>query len=222
MRAYVSLWSADLLAVGDAVRVLEGAADGFHVDVFDGHNVRDLLFGPDFVAALRRRTSTVIDVHLNVDDPGHWSARFINVGADVITVQASACDDVMATLAHIRERGTRAGLGLERSDDVSTVADLVPHVDRILVMGTQLGVKGADLDAATYEKVSRLRRLCDRLQRRPEIVVDGGIREHTVPRLAAAGADGVVPGSLVLSAPDPKGVVDWVHAVSSESGVDSP
>ena len=69
MKAYVSLWSADLLAIGEAVDLIADHVDGFHVDVFDGHNVPDLLFGPDFVAALRARTGALIDGHLNVDDP---------------------------------------------------------------------------------------------------------------------------------------------------------
>jgi len=38
-------------------RVAE-VADAFHIDVFDGHNAPELLFGPDVVAALRgARTS---------------------------------------------------------------------------------------------------------------------------------------------------------------------
>lgn len=47
MEAFVSLWSADLLALGEDVRRIEDLAAGFHIDVFDGHNVPELLFGPD-------------------------------------------------------------------------------------------------------------------------------------------------------------------------------
>jgi ribulose-phosphate 3-epimerase len=46
---------------------------------------------------------------------------------------------------------------------------------------------------------------------RAEVVVDGGIRRHTVPVLADAGADGVVPGSLVFAAPDPRAAVAWIQ-----------
>jgi ribulose-phosphate 3-epimerase len=48
-----------------------------------------------------------------------------------------------------------------------------------------------------------------------EIFVDGGIRRHTVPKLAAAGADGIVPGSLVFGAPDPIEAVSWIHALNA-------
>ena len=89
MKAYVSLWSADLLALGAAVDLLGDVVDGFHLDVFDGHDVQDLLFGPDLVAALRQRTSAVLDVHLNVTDPDYWAGRFAEAGADIITCRAA-------------------------------------------------------------------------------------------------------------------------------------
>ena len=111
MQAYVSLWSADLLDVGAAIDLVAPVADGLHLDVFDGHNVDDLLFGPDLVAAVRRRTTLLLDVHLNVDDPDHWAARFIDVGADMVTVQGRACPDVEATLAGDPRAG---GAGLAR------------------------------------------------------------------------------------------------------------
>ena len=46
----------------------------------------------------------------------------------------------------------------------------------------------------------------------PEIVVDGGIRRATVPLLAQSGADGVVPGSLILGDPNPCAALNWIHA----------
>ena len=44
MLAFVSLWSADLLALGEAVDGVAEVADAFHIDVFDGHNAPELLF----------------------------------------------------------------------------------------------------------------------------------------------------------------------------------
>jgi ribulose-phosphate 3-epimerase len=44
------------------------------------------------------------------------------------------------------------------------------------------------------------------------LVVDGGIRPHTVARIARAGADGVVPGSLVFGDADWLAGVRFIHA----------
>jgi ribulose-phosphate 3-epimerase len=221
MLAYVSLWSADLLALGDAVDRLSEVADGFHVDVFDGHNVPELLFGPDLVAALRARTTTLLDVHLNVSDPDFWAPRFIEAGADMVTVQSGASKDIAATLGSIRSAGAQPSLGLEVHEPVGQAEGLFDAVDRVLVMGTVIGIKGAQLDPTTPGRVSalvgaRAARLGD--GGGPLVVVDGGIRPHTVKILAEAGADGVVPGSFVFGHPDPVAAVHELHGLGRTAG----
>ncbi|MFD2082323.1 ribulose-phosphate 3-epimerase [Actinopolymorpha cephalotaxi] len=223
MEAYVSLWSADLLDLGAAVDRLAGVADGFHLDVFDGHAVPDLLFGPDLVAALRDRTDATLDVHLMVARPDDWIDRFADAGADLITVHTSACPDVRTTLRSIRSRGVRAGLGLETHEPTGHAVAHFDDADRVLVMGTVVGVKGCEQDPATPARVGDLvaARTAGRAQgsgSAPRIVVDGGIRPHTVPALARAGADGVVPGSLVFGAGDPASAVRWLHDLPAGTG----
>jgi ribulose-phosphate 3-epimerase len=212
VKAYVSLWSADLLNLGAAVDQLGDVVDGFHLDVFDGHNVRDLLFGPAHVAALRARTAALLDVHLNVTDPDYWVDRFAEAGADMITVQSSPCPDVGGTLARIRDHGCRASLGLEVHEPVSQAAPFLAGIDRLLLMGTVIGVKGYDQDPATTGRVGELV-AAQPAGSGPDVVVDGGIRKHTVPGLAAAGAGGVVPGSLVFGEPDPRQAVAEIHGL---------
>jgi ribulose-phosphate 3-epimerase len=210
------LWSADLLALGQAVDLLSPVADGFHIDVFDGHNVPDLLFGPDLVAALRRRTPALLDVHLNVADPDYWVGRFAAAGADMITVQGGASEDITSTLGLIDRLGAQPSLGLETHEAVGAATGLFGAVRRVLVMGTAIGVKGAGLDPEAPARVAALVEARHRLYPTgggPLVVVDGGIRDHTVAALAAAGADGVVPGSLVFGCADPVAAVDRLHAL---------
>jgi ribulose-phosphate 3-epimerase len=211
VEAYVSLWSADLLDLGAAIDRIAPAADGLHLDVFDGHNVDDLLFGPDLVAAVRARTDLLVDVHLNVTDPDHWSRRFLAAGADMVTVQSSACRDVEATLGTIRSEGGRPSLGIEVGEPLDGPVSLAGLVDRFLMMGTRIGVKGLALDPQTPARVVALReRLASARTVRP-VFVDGGIRVETVGPLAQAGADGVIPGSLVFGAEDPVAAVEQLH-----------
>ena len=216
MLAYVSLWSADLLALGEAVDKVAAVADAFHIDVFDGHNALELLFGPDVVAALRSRTDKLLDVHLNVTDPDYWLGRFVDAGADMVTVQGEASADIRATLNLVRARGAHPSLGLEVHEPVARAEALFDAVDRVLLMGTVIGVKGGDLDPGAPQRVSAL--VAARARRfgaglGPTIVVDGGIRPHTVKSLADAGADGVVPGSLVFASPDPVARICELHAM---------
>ena len=218
MEAFVSLWSADLLALGEDVRRIEDLAAGFHIDVFDGHNVPELLFGPDLVASLRAFTAAQIEVHLNVTDPGYWAGRFAAAGADIITVQSGPCADVAAVLAQIQALGCVAGLGIELHEPAAGAAAFFGLAGRLLLLGTPIGVKGRSLDPATPARVAELVRARERSPHHPAIVVDGGVRRHTVPLLAAAGADGVIPGSLVYGADDPRAVLTEIAALAPGTG----
>ena len=218
MEAFVSLWSADLLALGEDVRRIEDLVAGFHVDVFDGHNVPELLFGPDLVASLRAFTAAQIDVHLNVTDPGYWVGRFAAAGADIITVQSGPCPDVADVLTQIRDLGCVAGLGIELHEPAASAEAFFGLAGRLLLLGTPIGVKGRPLDPATPARIAELAAARERSAHHPAIVVDGGIRRHTVPLLAAAGADGVVPGSLVYGADDPRAVLTEIAALAPGTG----
>jgi ribulose-phosphate 3-epimerase len=212
MKAYASLWSADLLALGQAVDLVDAGVDGYHMDMMDGVCVPDLLFGLDFIAALRRRTTKVLDVHLMLTHTDAWIDRYAAAGSNLLTVHRRFCQDVSETLRHIRSRGVRAGLVIEIGDLLSMEELYLDLADRLLVMGTEIGVKGRGLHPETVPRVRAILELCGQAGRRPEIVIDGGIRRETVPLLAQAGADGVVPGSLVFGDSDPCAALEWIRA----------
>lgn len=212
MKSYASLWSADLLDIGRAIDRIDEVVDGYHLDIFDGHHVDELLFGPDFVAAVRKRTQRPIDCHLMVSDADHWAQRFIDVGADMVTIQTVNCPDITASLEAIRARGAKASLGIEVHETMDYAHSLVSHVDRYLVMGTAIGIKGVDQDERTPDRVHELRTLIG--ESPIEVFVDGGIRPHTVGPLAAAGCQGVIPGSIVFGDPDPVVAIERLHALS--------
>src|SRR3954468_11213521 len=141
MRASVSLWSADQLALGAAVDALDGRVDGFHIDVLDGRFAPDLLFGPAVVAAVAQRARrSLVDVHLCVEDADRWVAPFAGAGAGMLTVHPECCADVAATLREIAARGVRPAVALSLDQPLESVTGL--DVERVLVMGTAIGIKG--------------------------------------------------------------------------------
>ena len=66
------------------------------------------------------------------------------------------------------------------------------------LFGTEVGIKGASMDARVPEKVRHARSIIDRLGLKTEIEVDGGIRRQSVLLIHSAGADWIVPGSLMF------------------------
>jgi ribulose-phosphate 3-epimerase len=135
MKAYASLWSADLLALGEAFDLVDALVDGYHLDIMDGVCVPDLLFGLDFVAALRRRTKKILDVHLMLTNTDAWIDRYARAGSNLLTVHRRFCDDVAITLDQIRSSGARAGRVVELSDRLSVEELHLDLVDRLLVDG---------------------------------------------------------------------------------------
>ena len=214
MLSYVSLWSADLLDIGRAIDLVADSADGFHIDIFDGHNADELLFGPDFVKAVRNRTDILLDVHLNVSDPDKWAQRFIDVGADMVSVQSSASLDIIQTLSLIREQGAKPSLGIEIHESIKSVFELRDFVDRYLMMGTPIGVKGRSLEESIPERISELRGLLLGMRKDIPIFIDGGIRANILEIIAAAGADGVIPGSLVFGDTNPCAALERIAQIN--------
>ena len=56
----------------------------------DGHFVDNISFGPAMVKTVRGLTSLPLDVHLMIEHPDHYAPRFIEAGANSITVHVEA------------------------------------------------------------------------------------------------------------------------------------
>lgn len=213
--AEFSLWSADLADLaGDLTRTAPHA-DLYHVDVADGHFAPALLFFPDLVAAVRRRTAVPIHVHLMVADAilAAQVEQFAEAGADLISVHAENADAASA-IDRIERRGLAAGLVLELDTPVAAAA---PHLGRIRVLtllGTAIGVKGQGLAPQAEARLREARALVAGAGRRIVVAADGGIRDHTVPALRKAGAETIVMGSLAFADPDLAARIAWVRGLA--------
>jgi len=207
----VSLWSADLVNLATEIQRICGYADCFHIDVADGHFAPNLLFFPDLVSAIRRSTPKPLHVHLMVSDPASMVGRFVDAGADLISVHVES-GGVAEALREISSAGRRSGLAIRLDTPVEALRKYVGKVDHVISMGTHLGVKGADLAPEACDRIRAIRRLFDG-KSEMKIYADGGIRRHSVPRLREAGADAIVPGSLIFQAEDKEATQRWLKSL---------
>jgi ribulose-phosphate 3-epimerase len=205
----VSLWSAELAALGADVARLSPYADVFHIDASDTRFVPSPLFFPDLVAALRPHTTVPFHVHVMAERATPLVEAFARV--DLISVHADA-NDVTEALQAIRALGGTAGLALRLDTPVDAATKHFDDIDFVVMIGTPLGTKGTSMDPAAPGRISMLRDLATQLRRaRIPVIADGGIRGDTVPKLAAAGADAVVAGSLLLGSDDLAATTRWLH-----------
>ena len=82
----------------------------------------------------------------------------------------------------------------------------------LCLVGTAMGIKGAGMDAGVPGKIQHAREIIRQRGLQTEIEADGGIRRETVPLLQAAGADYIVPGSLMFKE-DPTQMRKWLASL---------
>ena len=70
----------------DIERVVAAGADWLHLDIMDGQFVDNISFGPGMVKTIRGLTDLPLDVHLMIERADHYVPRFIEAGANSITV----------------------------------------------------------------------------------------------------------------------------------------
>ena len=214
LKCSTSLWSADLGNLSAEIRRIGPFTERWHLDVAGGHYVKNLLFFPDLVAQLRPLTKLPFEVHLMVTDPLSWLDPFVEAGADILIFCVDSVPDPRAVLKAIKARGRKAGVSLLITEPLAVVEPLWPELDVLCVVGTAMGIKGAGMDASVPDKIRQARRIIAQRGLRTEIEADGGIRRDTVPLLKAAGADYIVPGSLMFKE-DPPAMRKWLEGLPS-------
>ena len=200
-----SILTADFTRLGEEVAAAERAGvDWIHVDVMDGHFVPNLSFGPLVAQALRRATSLPLDVHLMVTQPENLVAAFAGAGAASITVQVEACTHLQRTVQQIRDLGVRPGVALNPATSLSTLDEILPELDMVLIMSVNPGFGGQVYLPGSTRKIARLRRWLDEAGlAHVDIEVDGGIKADNAAGVIAAGASVLVIGSAVFSGKAP-------------------
>ena len=194
-----SILSADFARLGDAVAEAEaGGADWIHVDVMDGHFVPNITIGVPVVAALRKVTDLPLDVHLMIERPARYVDAFAEAGADWLTVHQEASVHLHRTVEAIKHHGVQAGVSLNPATPVSTLDEIAPYLDMVLVMSVNPGFGGQSFVPTSTAKVARVRSLLEDTGRPDvEIQVDGGIGPDTAGEVTAAGATVLVAGSAI-------------------------
>jgi len=202
----LSILDADFARLGEQIAQAEGAgADRIHIDVMDGHFVRNISMGASVVRSLRRLTRLSLVAHLMISDPDLFLEDFVSAGADSLLVHWEGNSNLHRTVNRIKTLGKQAGVVINPATSAAVLEEILPEIDHVLVMTVDPGFGHQRFLHTTLPKIRRIRQMIDHIKPSCDLGLDGGINTETAVIGVRAGANILVAGSAVFL--DSEGVV---------------
>ena len=144
-------------------------------------------------------------------EPQKYVSQVRDCGAEIMNVHYEVCPHLHRTIQQIKQAGMKAAVTLNPATPVSMLEDIITEVDMVLLMSVNPGFGGQSFIPNSLKKVCQLRELITQSGSNALIEVDGGVNMETGAQLAKAGADILVAGNFVFSAPDPIATIEALH-----------
>ena len=199
--------------LSNSLKVIEDAElDWVHLDIMDGHFVRNLSFGPQTVKALRQDTKLFFDVHLMLDNPQLYIDAFLEAGADQITIHLEPDYPVADTLAYIKSKGCKCGVVLKPDTAAEEAKEFLPSCEIVLLMTVEPGFGGQKFRHDVLPKIEQFDTWREEMGLNYRLEIDGGVDLETASLCTARGADTIVAGTAFFKAVDPSAFIAAVTA----------
>ena len=210
-----SLLAANFLEIGKACEMInKSEATWLHLDVMDGRFVPNISFGTPVIAAIRKATDKILDVHLMIEEPEKYTPLFNEIGANILTVHAEACTHLHRNIQHIKSLGMKAGVALNPHTPLSSIEEVLQDIDVVCIMTVNPGFGGQKFIPSMLAKIERLKHIILTKGYTTQIEIDGGVTLENAPEILKAGADILVAGNTVFGAKDPIKTIELLSKMS--------
>lgn len=207
-----SILSADFARMGEEVARMEACgADMIHCDVMDGIFVPNITFGFKMVSDIRKRTALPLDVHLMIDRPERYVARFADAGADYITVHYEATEVLIPTLEEIKKLGVKCGAVISPDTDTEVLRESFHMCDIVLLMSVYPGFGGQKFIPKSLQRMAELKKMRAETGSKALLEIDGGVIRENAADIVKAGTDILVAGNTLFSSQSPELIIGEFH-----------
>lgn len=175
--------------------------NAIHVDIMDGLYVDRIAGGIEELRRIRASWRGHLHVHLMTEAPSEWAQGVIAAGADTVILSTNTAG-LRAAVQIVKRANRRVGIALNPESSVTLLKSIIRDLDEIMVMAVKPGAAGQKFDSDALHKISVLATTRKKYGLKFVISVDGGINDETAQLCWNAGADILISGSYLKSAPD--------------------
>ena len=194
-----SLMCMDLSKFKEQVEVLNERAHFYHVDIMDGHFVKNITLSPFFIQELKKISKLPIDAHLMVEKPADFINMTIDAGADYISLHAETINgEAFRHINTIKNRGRKFGVVLNPETPLDSIRHYIHHVDKLTIMTVDPGFAGQPYISEMLEKIKEAKALKEKHGYKYLITIDGSCNKNTFKQLVEAGAEVLIIGTSGL------------------------
>lgn len=199
-----SLLSVDFLELKTELERLNQIDDlWLHLDIMDAHFVPNLTFGEPVLNKVKTVSKHKLDAHFMVTDPDFFVENFKNVGLHNFTFHWEAVTHHDRLIDKIKAHYPSVGISLNPSTPINVIPPyLLAKIDLVLLMSVNPGFGGQKFIPEIVDKVIELDQIRHKQGLKFQIQVDGGINDQNAGYLIQAGANNLVAGSYIFSAPN--------------------
>ena len=199
---YPSLISADLLALGEVITLLDDHCDGYHIDIMDDHFVPNLTWGAAMTNAIAKKTKRNVHIHLIVDNPQKWLGRLELKSTDFFIFHYESCtseQEIYSLIDELKKKQWRIGIAIKPETPINKIDCFLKMIDQALIMSVEPGFSGQRFIESVLDKIKSLAHLRALHNNSFSIAIDGGVNSSNIAQLARLGVTEFIAAAAIFS-----------------------
>lgn len=189
---FIDLYSQLNLLENEKIKTL-------HIDVMDGHFVKNLTFGVPIIKSIRENfPKFYLETHLMVENPENFLSLFIPF-SDIIIFHYEATSLQKDIIKTLKSSNKKIGISIKPGTNLTKIIPFIDYIDIVLVMTVEPGFPGQKYIKKMEDKILNLKNYVLEKNLNIDISVDGGIDKETILFAKQKGANRFVIGSKLFN-----------------------